>query len=131
MGLGMQRGTQLNPNMKSDAVVTNFVANAGLNVQNFPQYLAGIVASGRDLASLSDADWGQLLGPMQLGGERKARVHMAISELRMNAAKEDARNDELALHRHLMNGGDHPGACRPDLMRAAAGASRSLSRAQQ
>lgn len=116
MGLGMHnssnqpRGRTLNYNLKGDGSVHTFVEAAGLNVQNFPEYLSGLVARGHDLAGLSNAEWNQILAPMELGGERAKQVHKAISDLRAKAAKEDAERAKINLHNHLMNGGSHPHA---------------------
>ena len=114
MGFGMHntsrppRGNPLNYNLKGDASVHTFVEAAGLNIQNFPQYLSGLVAQGNDLASLSNEDWQQILAPMELGRDRAARVHKAISDLRQRAAKEDAEQHERTGWVHLVNGGEHP-----------------------
>lgn len=114
MGFGMHnssmvpRGNGLNYNLKGDASVHTFVEAAGLNIQNFPEYLAGIVANGNDLASLSNESWNQILAPMELGKDRAARVHKAISDLRLRAAREDAERNQTQLQTHLANGGSHP-----------------------
>lgn len=119
MGFGMHnssmrpRGDPLNANLKGDCEITTFVNAAGLNVQNFPQYLAGLVAQGYSLGALTNDEWEQILGPMELGGGRIQRVHKAISDLRMRATREADKREEKALHNHLVNGGAHPASMGP------------------
>ena len=115
MGFGihntsMPRTPAINANLKGDAGVRQFTEAAGLNVQNFPEYLCSLVAKGHDLAKLTNADWNEILGPMELGPERAGRVQKTISDLRFRAAKEDAELDEKHLITHLANGGAHPRA---------------------
>lgn len=98
----------VNPNLKGDASVKHFCECAGLDVQGFPEYLSGLVAGGHDLGALSNAQWQQILGPMELGGERAARASRAIDEIRMHYAKDAAEEDAKNLHNHLLNGGAHP-----------------------
>ena len=97
MGLGrrtMGIGSDLNPNVKGDASVKMFTVSAGLDVQGFTQSLSGLVSHGHELAKLSISEWAQILGPMELAGERAARVQKAIGELRTKAAQEAAESDE-------------------------------------
>jgi len=113
MGLGrrtMGIGNDLNPNVKGDASVKTFTVSAGLDVQGFTQYLSGLVSHGHELAKLSNSEWAQILGPMELAGERAARVQKAIGELRTKAAQEAAESDEKNMHNHIVNGGAHPHA---------------------
>jgi len=102
--------SSFNPNLKGDASVKTFTVAAGLDVQGFTEYLSGLVANGHELGKLSNADWSNILGPMELAGERAARVQKAISELRAKAAREDAEQSEKHLHNHIVNGGTHPNA---------------------
>merc|ERR1711924_342987 len=82
MGLGrrtMGIGGTMNPNLKDDCGVKQFCTNAGLDVSGFPEYLSSLVSQGHELGALSNADWEQILGPMELPRERALRVHKAIS----------------------------------------------------
>jgi len=106
----MGLGSTVNPNLKGDCSVTVFTKAAGLDVQGFPEYLSGIVASGNELGTLTNEQWQQILGPMELSGERAARATTAIAEIRAQYAKEAAGLEEKNLHNHLVNGGYHPHA---------------------
>ena len=111
MGLGRRTlgiGGTLNANLKGDCTVKQFCTGAGLDVQGFPEYLQSVVAQGHELGSLSNGDWEQILGPMELPRERAARVHKAISDLRMKAAKEADEHHQKHMHNHIINGGAHP-----------------------
>jgi hypothetical protein len=104
MGIG---GT-INANLKGDCAVTQFCTSAGLDVGGFPEYLHSLVAQGHQLAALSNSDWEQIIGPMELPRERAARVGKAISELRMKAEHEANELNEKRMHNHIVNGGAHP-----------------------
>jgi hypothetical protein len=113
MGLGRRTlgiGGTLNANLKGDATVKQFCTAAGLDVQGFPEYLASLVAQGHELGSLSNEDWDQILGPMELPRERAARVHKAVSDLRAQAMKEADERNQKMMHNHIINGGAHPNA---------------------
>lgn len=115
MGFGMNRGGAamggtFNPNLKGDASVKAFTVMAGLDVQGFTEYLSGLVGNGHELALLTNEEWKEILGPMQLSGERAARVQKAIGDVRMKGKREHEAREENYLHNHLVNGGAHPGA---------------------
>jgi len=111
MGLGrrtMGIGGTINANLKGDCEVKQFCTSAGLEVGGFPEYLSSLVAQGHQLGSLSNADWEQIIGPMELPRERAARVGKAIGELRMRAEHEADVLNEKRMHNHIVNGGAHP-----------------------
>lgn len=111
MGLGrrtMGIGGTINANMKGDCAVTQFCTNAGLDAGGFPEYLSSLVAQGHQLGALSNSDWEQIIGPMELPRERAARVGKAISELRIKAEHEADELNEKRMHNHIVNGGAHP-----------------------
>lgn len=101
----------VNPNLKGDASVKIFTTSAGLSgVPGFPEYLSGVVANGQPLGLLSNEQWQQILGPMQLSGAPLSRATKAINEIRVRHAKEANEQDERDLQNHLINGGAHPHA---------------------
>ena len=112
MGFGMNRtgstSGAINGNIKSDFQVKQFCIAAGLDVEGFPEYLLQLVAQGHELGGLSNEDWNQILGPMELPREHIARVHTAISNVRKKAAEEAEELNRKLMHRHIVEGGAHP-----------------------
>jgi len=114
MGLGMHGtgprsvGSTINGNLKGDCKVKQFCTAAGLDVQGFPEYLLSLVAQGHELGSLSNDEWNQILAPMELPRQHVARVHTAISNTRLMAAKEADELQAKRMHNHVVNGGAHP-----------------------
>ena len=100
MVLAMQRDAS-NPNLKTPAGASpsrpavarqpstrDFAAASGLDsYSGFPEFLETLASTRLDLAFLTDADWQQVLAPLDLKLGKARRVEAAIKDLRVQYHK--------------------------------------------